>query len=249
MTDARKNQQMARARALKFGFKPKFNPKPVADLEGKTFGKWKVLKRALNRHHRSYWLCKCECGDLKEVSSQTLLNNTSKCCVKCSPRETFVTHGLCRNKKSLEYHIWNSIKNRCRNSNDKSYLRYGGRGIDICDQWYNSFAAFIESVGKKPFPKATLDRIDNAKGYSPDNVRWTTLVVQAGNTRRQPLIDGQRICISKLAKEINRCRFWVSRKLKQSFLPEQLIDMEGPPYKEYIKNSAANIPQSETQAK
>ena len=78
------------------------------------------------------------------------------------------------------YKLWVAIKDRCLNPDNKAYHRYGGRGITVADEWVNDFALFQSSVGPRP-KGATLDRIDNSKGYEPNNVRWTTRKVQANN--------------------------------------------------------------------
>lgn len=78
------------------------------------------------------------------------------------------------------YKLWVGIKDRCLNPDNKAYHRYGGRGITMAREWVNDFAAFQAAVGPRP-KGATLDRIDNSKGYEPNNVRWTTHKVQANN--------------------------------------------------------------------
>jgi len=84
------------------------------------------------------------------------------------------------------YRTWQSMKSRCYNPNDGNYYLYGARGIAVCDRWlssYNDFVLDITTLGVKPTPAHTLDRIDNDKGYELENMRWATKKEQIANRR------------------------------------------------------------------
>ena len=69
------------------------------------------------------------------------------------------------------YATWCNMKSRCNNHNHPQYKDYGGRGIGYCVTW-ECFPSFLKDVGKKPFPEASLDRIDNDGNYTIDNIQW-----------------------------------------------------------------------------
>lgn len=77
---------------------------------------------------------------------------------------------------------------RCEVPTSKHFADYGGRGIAVCRQWRRSFESFLAAVGRKPTPSHSLDRIDNAKGYKPGNVRWATREEQARNRRNNHVV-------------------------------------------------------------
>ena len=94
------------------------------------------------------------------------------------------THGR---SKSPEYVSWLKMKRRCLIADDPIFRYYGGRGISIDPRWLD-FPTFLADMGDKPGPDYTLERIDNQRGYSPDNVKWADKKTQARNTRRNHLI-------------------------------------------------------------
>jgi hypothetical protein len=106
------------------------------------------------------------------------------------------------------YYIWHHMKKRCRKKYDVHYDDYGGRGIDYCDEWeeFENFWEWAKNSGYKD--NLQIDRIDNNKGYYPENCRWTTSYVQNRNRRdtREYTINGITLCLEDwcIAYKINR---------------------------------------------
>ncbi|ANM46494.1 HNH endonuclease [Morganella phage vB_MmoM_MP1] len=92
-----------------------------------------------------------------------------------------IIHGLCH---TPEYTVYVGMKARCHNPKNLRYSDYGGRGIFVCEKWFHNFEAFYLDMGPRPTEKHQLDRIDNNKGYSPDNCQWVEPNINALNKRK-----------------------------------------------------------------
>lgn len=156
------------------------------DLTGKKFGKLTVIKReSLNAGHGSTWVCKCDCGNTVVVRRDGLTTgHTTSCGCYRDSGESRIRHGMTNTRL---HRIWNAMKQRCSNPNFKQFKDYGGRGIKVCKEWstkhgFDVFAEWALSHGYRD--DLEIDRIDNDKGYSPDNCRWVTHKENMNNTRR-----------------------------------------------------------------
>jgi hypothetical protein len=184
--------------------------------------RWTLVRQVDSEH----WLCRCECGTEKPVESWTLAYGTSKSC-GCLHRELvakrFTKHGMCHTRTYNCY--WNMIR-RCEALTGVNYKYYGGRGIEVCTKWRESFDAFMADMGPCPSSKHSLDRYPNQDGnYEPGNVRWATAKQQGNNNRRNHMLTfrGRTQNITQWAEELGWTNHCLSYRVSQGWTVEDTL--------------------------
>lgn len=202
------------------------------DLTGQVFGRWSVVSYA--GKGTSKWNVRCECGTEAIVTGGNLKSGKTKSCgclrVEVS-RAKATKHGTLTNgAQTKTYSIWKAMKKRCSNPRTTDFSYYGGQGIQVCDRWVKSYAAFLSDMGECPGPDMSIDRIDGTKGYEPSNCRWATRLTQAQNKPATRLIEfrGEVMSVSAFARKIGKSQTTIWRNIvRQGLSPEQVATKHG----------------------
>lgn len=184
-------------------------------LVGETFGRLTVLSRAESQGMRTFWNCRCDCGNVLSVSGNLLKRGHTKSC-GCLASELFKTRSTTHGKSGTrEFRIWSAMHTRCKNKNSTGYANYGGRGISVCERWA-SFDNFYSDMGESP-PNFSIERKNTNGNYEPGNCIWADKTTQARNTRANRIIEfnGNSRCLIEWANDL---------EIDQSSLRERLAN-------------------------
>ena len=183
------------------------------DLTGMRFGRLTVIRRS---DKRGYWHCVCDCGNVTHSVGPSLKDGGTKSC-GCFNRDAITkrntTHGL---RRTPEYLVWATMVKRCTNPNDRSFSKYGGRGIDIDPRWLD-FETFIFDMGRRPSNAHSIERKENSVGYWPNNCMWATRIEQANNCRSNCVVtlNGRSMTVAQWCRELDMNYRTVKARLVQ----------------------------------
>lgn len=151
----------------------------IRNLLNQRFGRLIVISEAgLTKHNKKKWLCRCDCGNTKEIIGGNLSSGIATSC-GCYNTELITKHG---DHKSPFYAVWRDLRFRCNTPTSPEYSNYGGRGIKVAPEWedYSVFKTDMFPSYKKGL---TIDRIDVNGNYCKNNCKWATVKEQNNNKR------------------------------------------------------------------
>lgn len=208
------------------------------NLIGKRFERLTVIERVsspLNRKGKCIdWLCVCDCGKQKVLSSEVLTHGKSKSC-GCLLREISKRRNYKHGEtKTHLYSIWSGMRERCYKEKCASYEHYGKRGIRVCDEWngnngYVNFAKWAKENGYSDNLsrwEQSIDRIDVNKDYSPDNCRWVTNTVQQNNKRTnyRITVKGETHTIAEWSRIKGFSNSTIANRLRRGMSDENAVE-------------------------
>lgn len=202
----------------------------VKNLVGQKFGRLTVIELdKSNKHNGVYWICKCDCGNTSIVRSDALTSGNTKYC-GCLASEQRAINGKSNMKHGMKgtkiYSSWQAMKKRCYNKKYENYIRYGGRGIKVCDEWLNDFQSFYNWAIKNGYKEGlTIDRIDINGNYEPSNCRWCTAKEQSRNTSKNIFLtfNNKTQCLTDWANELNISREILYYRINKGWETERAL--------------------------
>ena len=204
-------------------------PNRIKDISGQRFGRLVVVGiGGMTKYGKILWECKCDCGNTTYATKEHLGRCTNSCgCIKSEKaRERVKTHGEAHTRL---HDLWCSMRQRCTERGAEKNVYYD-RGISVCEEWqqYEVFRDWALSNGYDPNAKrgvTTIDRIDNEKGYSPDNCRFVTQKENSRNKRNTiyVTIDGKTMPMVEAAELYGKDPQLARARICRGWEPERAL--------------------------
>ena len=199
------------------------------DMTGKVIGRITVVVRDPREFRdkagqsRPRWFCQCACGNVilrlgEDLRRSNRLAETYSCGCTGGNR---ATHGMCDRRA---YYAWNNMRRRCHDETHAKYHRYGGRGIEVCHSWNESFTNFYNDMGDPP-ERHSLGRRDNDGNYEPGNCRWETPKQQSNNTSQTKLLtfNGVTKNMSEWGRSVGGNVDSVAKRIRRGWSVERAV--------------------------
>jgi hypothetical protein len=198
---------------------------------GSRYGRLTIIQRAPSRppSRATRWLCRCDCGTEKVIEARNFRGGYTQSCgclQKDVQAKRMTRHGDSPHRGySREYAAWMNMKARCYNPDTPGYHRYGGRGIAVCGEWRNDFAAFLRDVGRRPSSAHSLDRVNGDGNYEPSNCRWATPGQQLNNTsrNRRLTLGAETMSVAQWSRHLNLSTRTISDRLRKGWPTERVL--------------------------
>lgn len=177
------------------------------------------------------WPCTCACGTERAVITASLREGRSLSC-GCAQRECMRRYG--ENASEMpEYKVWHAMLERCYDRKNRSYPRYGGRGIRVCKRWrprrrgdgIDAFLAFVDDMGRRPSVDHSIDRKDSNGDYRKRNCAWVTEVVQQNNRTNNHMLThcGRTMTLAQWCRELRLSEKTVGWRLRANWTVERAL--------------------------
>lgn len=204
------------------------NDPRLTEFVGTTIGKLRALRFvgmrvAAGGRRFQEWEFECDCGN-KTITSRTRVENGYTTSCGCVRLATHTTHGFTRHYKQHPlYGVWATMIQRCTNPKVVGYRNYGARGIGVCSEWM-SFENFAKDMLPTYLPGLTLDRIDNSRGYSSANCKWSTRLEQGRNKRnnRSITFQGETLTLLEWSRKCRVSHSVLHKRLKRETIESTL---------------------------
>lgn len=199
------------------------------DITNQKFNMLTAVRYEYSKDRKEFWLFHCECGNDKIMQKGNVTHGgtiSCGCVIKKAVSESNVRRSKHGQYKSRLHRIWANAKQRCMNPNCKDYARYGGRGITFYQDWADDFSKFYDWAIENGYnDELTIERIDNSKGYSPDNCKWITSAEQQRNTRKNRFytINGETKTLTEWCEIYDKVPNTIRYRLKRGMSIEEAL--------------------------